>query len=253
MPQQVSGLDAPFAALVADRPVLGGLPAAAIALDRGVVRAPAYGAAADRALNFTLALVALLVLFPLFCLVALAVRLSSPGPVLFRQTRVGRHPGWRDRALDPAVQGQFTILKFRTMRNDPPGRDGWAVADDPRLTPVGAVLRRYRLDELPQFINVLRGDMNIVGPRPERPHIFAWLDENIPGFHERKRVKPGITGLAQVRQLEPWRVSTDDDKLRHERAKLHHDMEYIRAKSVPFDLAILARTAGALVFRRIGP
>jgi lipopolysaccharide/colanic/teichoic acid biosynthesis glycosyltransferase len=119
----------------------------------------------------------------------------------------------------------------------------WAKPDDPRVTPVGRILRKYRLDELPQLVNVLRGDMNIVGPRPEQPRIFAELREQIPHYQRRQYVRPGITGWAQVNQ-------GYDDSLDNVRQKVAYDLEYLERHSVAEDLRILARTVPVVVFRR---
>ncbi|HET9463956.1 MAG TPA: sugar transferase, partial [Gemmatimonadales bacterium] len=153
----------------------------------------------NRLLNLVLALAALIVLSPLMLIIALLVRLTSRGPVLYTQTRVGLD---RRLPLDPSMNhrreqnlgGQpFTIYKFRTMRVDAEHGSGavWAQQQDPRVTAVGGLLRQYRLDELPQLLNVLRGEMNIVGPRPERPTIFAELREHIAEYPLRQRAKPG--------------------------------------------------------------
>ncbi|MFL5531395.1 MAG: sugar transferase, partial [Gemmatimonadales bacterium] len=159
-----------------------------------------------RSVNLILALIALIVLLPVMLLIALLVRLTSRGPVLYTQVRVGL-----DRRTNPRssqnhrrernLGGQpFTIYKFRTMRVDAEHQSGavWAQQGDPRVTSIGRLLRQYRLDELPQLINVLRGEMNIVGPRPERPTIFAELREHIAEYPLRQRARPGITGLAQI-------------------------------------------------------
>src|SRR5512145_1832561 len=155
--------------------------------------------AVHRLLMITLALVGLILTLPILLAVALAVRLSSPGPILYKQERIGinrrrRRPGARYRDADCGGK-PFTMFKFRTMRVNDDGAAAaqvWATPDDPRITPVGRVLRRYRLDELPQLFNVLLGDMDIVGPRPEQPAIFAQLREQIPGYQERQQVRPGI-------------------------------------------------------------
>ncbi|MBA3556263.1 MAG: sugar transferase, partial [Gemmatimonadales bacterium] len=153
---------------------------------------PAPGAArwAIRGVNFLVALVALVVLFPVLMLVALVVRLTSRGPVLYLQERVGLDRRELGRAAQNHRRGQdlggrpFTIYKFRTMRHHAERESGavWAQQHDPRVTPVGRILRQYRLDELPQLVNVLRGEMNIVGPRPERPTIFAELRTQIAEY-----------------------------------------------------------------------
>jgi exopolysaccharide biosynthesis polyprenyl glycosylphosphotransferase len=159
---------------------------------------------------------------PLFLLAALAVALSSPGPVLFRQERVGR-------SLRP-----FRVVKFRTMQVDAERESGEVLAqrDDPRLTPVGGFLRRYRLDELPQLWNVMTGEMSLVGPRPERPGFVQQHLERVPGYAERFAAPPGLTGLAQVNGEYH---STPENKLRY-------DLAYIANRSLWLDLSILVRT-----------
>ena len=159
---------------------------------------------------------------PLFVLAALAVRLSSAGPVLFRQERVGR-------ALRP-----FQVVKFRTMKRDAERESGEVLAlrDDPRLTPVGGFLRRYRLDELPQLWNVFAGEMSLVGPRPERPGFVEQHLRNVPGYAERFALLPGLTGLAQVNGEYH---STPENKLRY-------DLAYLSNRSLWLDLSILVRT-----------
>ena len=205
-----------------------------------------------RALNVAAALLLLVVAAPVMLVVALLVKLTSPGPVIFRQTRVGvdrRAPGsvdahWR-RTFDYGGR-LFTMYKFRTMTAASDSRvQVWAQPDDPRVTPLGRVLRKYRLDELPQLFNVLRGDMNLVGPRPEQPRIFAELREQVEEYAERQRVLPGITGWAQVRQ--PYDTCVDDV-----RGKVRLDLEYIASRSVKRDLAILLRTVPVVVLRRGG-
>jgi len=138
----------------------------------------------------------------------------------------------------------FTMYKFRTMR--PAGHTGkqvWAQADDERITPLGRVLRRFRLDELPQLFNVLKGDMNVVGPRPEQPDIFVYLREQIESYPRRQRVRPGITGWAQINQ--GYDTSVDDV-----RRKVGYDLEYIRRQSVLEDFRIMVRTLPVMMFRR---
>lgn len=152
----------------------------------------AYG---KRALDISVALAGLSLTLLLLPFIAAAIRFSSPGPILFRQLRIG-HAG-------PDYTSVFWMLKFRTMYQDAEARSGavWATENDPRITPVGRFLRKTRLDELPQFLNVLRGDMSLVGPRPERPGFYQRLETAIPFFAERTfGLKPGITGLAQVNQ-----------------------------------------------------
>jgi len=204
-----------------------------------------------RVLNVTVALLLLLLTLPVWLLIALAIKLSSRGPVLYTQTRVGldkRVSGIRPN--DPRRRRDFggrpfTIYKFRTMRVDAEENTGaiWASADDPRVTPVGRWLRQYRLDELPQLINVLRGDMNLVGPRPERPSIVDDLRQEIPQYQVRQRAMPGITGHAQV-NLE-YDSSVDDV-----RRKLAHDLEYLHRASAWEDFKIMVKTIPVMLFRR---
>ncbi|NLS12926.1 sugar transferase [Vibrio sp. SM6] len=152
-------------------------------------------AIAKRGFDIVFALIGLALTLPLFPLIALAIKCDSRGPVLFRQLRIGR--ALPDRSL------LFNMIKFRTMRTDAEAQSGatWAEKGDPRITRVGLFLRKTRLDELPQFINVLLGDMSIIGPRPERPGFYQKLENAIPYFAERTYgVTPGITGLAQVNQ-----------------------------------------------------
>jgi lipopolysaccharide/colanic/teichoic acid biosynthesis glycosyltransferase len=206
-----------------------------------------------RVLNFVVALVALIILLPVLLIIAVVIRLTSRGPVFYTQTRVGMD---RREPLDPNknhrrqldIGGQpFTIYKFRTMRVDAEQTCGavWAQRQDPRVTMVGRFLRQYRLDELPQLLNVLKGEMNIVGPRPERPTIFAELREHIAEYPLRQRAKPGITGLAQINHHY-------DRSLEDVRTKVQYDLEYIRRRSVLQDLRIMLRTLPVILLRRGG-
>ncbi len=182
-----------------------------------------YGRVAKRAFDVVVAAVGLALTAPLFPLIALLVR-RTPGPAIFRQERLGE--GGRT----------FTILKFRTMRRDAEeGNPMWAEERDPRATSVGRFLRRTRLDELPQLWNVLKGDMSIVGPRPERPEFLESLQEAVPFWTRRHLVKPGITGWAQVK-----RGYTADEAGTAE--MLSYDLWYLRHRSLVIDLAICART-----------
>ncbi|MHA7001262.1 sugar transferase [Aeromonas schubertii] len=168
-----------------------------------------------RGMDVAGAATALAISAPLWPLIALAVRLDSPGPVIFRQMRIG--------AALPDRSTLFYMLKFRTMRSDAEQQSGpvWCQKEDPRITCVGRFLRRSRLDELPQLINVLRGEMSLIGPRPERPGIANRLEGAIPFFIERTfDVLPGITGLAQVNQ-------GYDEDLASVRSKLAFDLAYI--------------------------
>jgi lipopolysaccharide/colanic/teichoic acid biosynthesis glycosyltransferase len=206
-----------------------------------------------RILNFVVALVALIILSPVLLIIAVLVRLTSRGPVFYTQTRVGMD---RREPLDPNqnhrrqldMGGQpFTIYKFRTMRVDAEQGCGavWAKPQDPRVTMIGRFLRQYRLDELPQLLNVLKGEMNIVGPRPERPTIFAELREHIAEYPLRQRARPGITGLAQINHH--YDHSLDDV-----RTKVQYDLEYIRRQSVAEDLRIMLKTLPVILLRRGG-
>jgi lipopolysaccharide/colanic/teichoic acid biosynthesis glycosyltransferase len=205
------------------------------------------------ALNLLLALLAIIAMMPVMFLVAVLVRMTSRGPVLYTQTRIGldrrQFATWpQNHRREYDLGGQpFTIYKFRTMRVDAEHGRGavWAQQRDPRVTPVGGLLRQYRLDELPQLLNVLRGEMNIVGPRPERPTIFAELREQIAEYPLRQRAKPGITGLAQINHH--YDRSLDDV-----RTKVHYDLEYIRRQSVGEDLRIMLKTVPVILLRRGG-
>jgi lipopolysaccharide/colanic/teichoic acid biosynthesis glycosyltransferase len=206
-----------------------------------------------RCVNLVLALVALLVMLPVMFLIAMLVRLTSRGPVLYTQVRVGldrreRAAQLHNHRRERDIGGQpFTIYKFRTMRVDAEHHSGavWAQQRDPRVTPIGRLLRQYRLDELPQLLNVLKGEMNIVGPRPERPTIFAELREHIAEYPLRQRAKPGITGLAQINHHY-------DRSLEDVRTKVHYDLEYIRRQSVSEDFRIMLKTLPVILLRRGG-
>jgi lipopolysaccharide/colanic/teichoic acid biosynthesis glycosyltransferase len=209
--------------------------------------------AAHRAMNVIIAGLALFVALPLLLLIAVAIKLTSRGPVFYTQERIGldrRTPstGPDDPRRTRDLGGRpFTMYKFRTMRVDAERATGavWAIQNDPRITPVGRFLRQYRLDEIPQLLNVMRGEMNIVGPRPERPTIFAELREHIAEYPLRQRAKPGITGLAQIHHH--YDRSVDDV-----RTKVRYDLEYIRRRSLGEDLRIMLRTIPVVLFRRGG-
>lgn len=204
-----------------------------------------------RLLNVLVAGVGILLALPVMLVIALAIKLTSPGPVIYRQTRVGldrRALGlpsgnWR-RKIDHGGR-LFVLYKFRTMRTAAASSEVWATPDDPRVTRVGAFLRKYRLDELPQLFNVLKGDMNVVGPRPEQPAIFKDLREQIGQYPRRQRVLPGITGWAQVNQ--PYDRHIEDVK-----SKLDLDLEYISRESVTQDLKILAMTVPTVLLGKGG-
>jgi sugar transferase (PEP-CTERM system associated) len=188
--------------------------------------------ALKRGFDVLLALAMLLVTAPIMALVALAVRLSSPGPVLYHQQRVGKDGR------------NFTIHKFRSMRADAEAGTGavWASRFDPRVTPVGRLLRRTRLDELPQLWNVLTGDMSFVGPRPERAEFVARLTERIPFYGQRHAIRPGVTGWAQIRHN--YAASIEDST-----EKLQYDLFYIKHRSFSFDLFVLLETIKTVLVR----
>jgi len=184
-----------------------------------------------RAFDLALAAAVLVLLFPVMLGIALAVKLTSPGPILYRQDRMG-------------LDGQrFQMLKFRTMRVNAESGTGpvWASADDTRRTPIGAFLRRFSLDELPQFVNVLRGEMSAVGPRPERPVFVERFRQTVPGYMLRHKVKSGITGWAQVHGL---RGNTSLEE------RIQHDIEYIERWSLWLDLKIIVLTVVRVLFDR---
>lgn len=187
---------------------------------------------ARRLVSTLAAATGLLLFLPFFPFVVLAVRLSSPGPIFFRQTRVGM--GGRN----------FTVIKFRTMRTDAEVAGAkWASKDDPRATRVGRFMRKTRIDEIPQLWNVLKGDMGFVGPRPERPEFVPWLSENIPYFDLRHMIRPGLTGWAQVRY-------GYGSTLEEAREKLEYDLYYIKHMTLGLDLLIMFETVKTILRRR---
>jgi len=204
-----------------------------------------------RLLNIAVATVGCVLALPFMLVIALLIKLTSRGPMLFRQTRIGldrralsRMGGNTRRRIDLGGQ-PYTMYKLRTMCLDDRGvdRQVWAQPDDARVTPIGRLLRRLRLDELPQLFNVLKGDMNVVGPRPEQPEIFVHLREQIEEYQRRQRVRPGITGWAQIHQ--GYDRSIDDV-----RRKVAYDLEYVRRQSAREDLSIMLRTLPVMLGRR---
>ena len=185
------------------------------------------------ALDFVFAGVLLLALAPLILAAMLVVKATSRGPAIYSQTRVGR--GGRE----------FTIYKLRSMYDDCESLTGprWALPGDPRVTPVGHVLRALHIDELPQLWNVIRGDMSLIGPRPERPELCVEIRQHVDGYDRRHAVKPGITGFAQV-HLPP------DSTMQSVREKLVFDRFYILHRGPLLELKILALTALKLLGRR---
>ncbi|MEH0689179.1 sugar transferase [Vibrio cholerae] len=192
-----------------------------------------------RAFDVTVALIGLVLSAPIFVLVALAVKLTSPGPVLYKQLRVGQS--------SPDRMALFEIIKFRTMYQDAEKVSGavWATDNDPRITPVGRFLRKTRLDEIPQLLNVIKGEMSLIGPRPERPVFYQKLETAIPYFADRTYgVMPGITGLAQVNQ---GYDSCIDDV----RRKVGFDHSYALSLSsvkswLLMDMAIMTKTVSVM-------
>jgi lipopolysaccharide/colanic/teichoic acid biosynthesis glycosyltransferase len=231
---------------------------------------PARQQLLERLVNVILASLGLLLVLVPMTVIAIAVKLTSKGPVLYRQPRIGlnrrgvrvagtgrdqarwhlwgrflaAHDDQRARDLGGNV---FMIYKFRTMAEECERSTGavWAVKNDPRSTRLGCFLRKYRLDELPQLFNVLRGDMNIVGPRPERPSIFARLCEEVEDYPLRQVAKPGITGWAQIHLL--YDSCVDDV-----RTKVRYDLEYLGQRSLGHDLRIMVQTLPSVLFKRRG-
>jgi exopolysaccharide biosynthesis polyprenyl glycosylphosphotransferase len=174
----------------------------------------------------------LVAMLPLMALTVLAVKIDSPGPMLYRQQRVGQ------------FGRPFTLFKFRSMAADAEagGDPLWAQRHDPRVTRVGRFIRGTRIDELPQLVNVLRGEMSLVGPRPERPHFVEQLDRAIPFYRQRAYVKPGVTGWAQINF--PYGASVEDA-----REKLSYDLYYVKHRSVLLDAFILLATIRVVLLR----
>lgn len=184
-----------------------------------------------RVFNFTLALIATILSLPIGLITAIAIKLESPGPVFYTQERVGKN-------------GRvFKIIKFRSMRRDAEsdGRPQWAQRRDPRVTRVGAFIRKTRIDEIPQFINILRGEMSFVGPRAERPFFVEQLNKQIPFYSQRHLVEPGLTGWAQVNY---GYTSSVEDAIQ----KLQYDLYYIKNVSLLFDIWIIFKTIRIVLF-----
>lgn len=186
---------------------------------------------AKRALDIFISILMLMVTAPIMLLAAIGVALTSKGPIFYRQERVG-------------FQGEpFNLLKFRSMKVDAEkkGKPQWAQKSDPRVTLIGGFLRRSRIDELPQLVNVLKGDMSFVGPRPERPFFVSQLENDIAFYRERHCVKPGITGWAQIQY--PYGASFEDS-----RRKLEYDLYYIKNYSIFLDILIILQTVRVVLF-----
>jgi lipopolysaccharide/colanic/teichoic acid biosynthesis glycosyltransferase len=209
--------------------------------------------------NWIAALIALICVLPLMGLIGLAIKFDSPGPIFYKQQRVGinrRRQNRRtsgdallhcrrqgdDRRKDNIFGKPFMVYKFRTMVVDAEKRCGpvWATKNDPRTTRIGRFLRKVRLDELPQLFNVLKGEMSVVGPRPERPHFIEQLTKQIDSYSRRLDVLPGITGLAQIER-------GYDGTIEDVRSKVDCDLRYIQSRSVRKDLAIMLKTIGVVL------
>lgn len=186
-------------------------------------------------LHRSLALLGLVLSLPIALLTAVLIKIDSRGPVLYRQERVG---------LNGKI---FKVIKFRSMKSDAEkdGRPVWATADDDRTTRVGRVIRKIRVDEIPQFWNILKGEMSFVGPRPERPHFVARLAKEIPYYEHRHLVAPGLTGWAQIKY--PYGASVEDA-----RRKLQYDLFYIKNQSLALDFLIVFETVKTVLFGRGG-
>lgn len=186
---------------------------------------------AKRAMDIGISLVFLLAALPVLLVSALLIKLTSSGPIFYRQERVGLN------------RQAFDVLKLRSMTMDAEqsGVPEFAKEQDPRVTRIGGFLRRTRIDEIPQTLNVLKGDMSFVGPRPERPYFVDQLEEKVPFYRERHCMKPGITGWAQIRY--PYRASFEDS-----RRKLEYDLYYIKNYSLFLDLLIILQTLRVVLF-----
>ena len=186
---------------------------------------------AKRAIDMLVSGVGLLLSSPIALLTAIAIKLDSPGPILYRQERVGQN------------ERPFTLYKFRSMSQDAETETGpvWAAKDDPRVTRVGRIIRKLRIDEIPQMVNVLKGEMSFVGPRPERSFFVSKLKEKIPYYHLRFSVKPGITGWAQI----SYRYGDSEEGAIE---KLQYDLYYIKNVSLIFDLQIIFETLKVIMF-----
>lgn len=219
-----------------------------------VVTARPRSEIAARVVNVVIASVALGLLSPLMIVIGLVVKLTSPGPIIYRQIRIGLNRRTRasptplyDRRSIDLGGSVFAMYKFRSMRVDAEKHTGavWATQTDSRVTPIGRLMRKTRIDELPQLVNVLKGDMSIVGPRPERPSIFRQLSRSIDQYELRQRARPGITGWAQVNQNYDRDLADVENKVRY-------DLEYLQRQSVAEDLKIMLRTVPTMLLRKGG-
>lgn len=194
-------------------------------------RTGSWHMAGKRVIDVTASLTLLALTFPILALTAFAIKLESPGPVFYTQRRVGQ------------LDRTFTLYKFRSMRNDAEraGQVQWARQNDARVTRVGRIIRKSRIDEIPQALNVLKGEMSFVGPRPERPEFVELLAKEIPFYRERHCVKPGITGWAQLNY--PYGASVEDA-----RRKLAYDLFYIKHFTLMFDLSVVLQTVRVVIW-----
>ena len=184
-----------------------------------------------RVMDVIVSFLILIISSPVIVIAALAIKLNSKGPVFFTQERSG-------------MNGEpFTMIKFRSMYQDAEKKTGpiWSSKDDPRITRVGKIIRKLRIDEIPQFMNVLKGEMSIVGPRPERPFFVEKLSEEIPYYKRRLKVRPGITGWAQVKHKY-------DESIEDVKVKLRYDLFYIENMSLRMDFKIIFRTVFVVLF-----
>ncbi len=186
-----------------------------------------------RILDVIVSLIILIISFPIIAIASLAIKLDSKGPVFFKQERCGLN------------NKTFKIIKFRSMVHDAEKMTGpvWSQKDDPRITRIGNIIRKLRIDEIPQMINVLKGEMSLVGPRPERPFFVEKLSEQIPYYKRRLKVRPGITGWAQVKHKY-------DESIEDVKVKLRYDLFYIENMSLRMDFKILFRTVFVVLFAR---
>jgi len=186
-----------------------------------------------RALDIFLAVSGLLLTLPLMPLIALIIKLDSSGPIIFKQIRVGKNGK------------EFLAMKLRSMTNDAEKNGAqWAIKNDPRITRFGKFMRKTRLDEIPQLINVLKGEMSLIGPRPERPEFVKMLNQEIPFYQERLMIKPGLTGWAQL--LGPSYGGSKEESLE----KLKYDLYYIKNRSLLLDFSIILKTIRVVIGRR---
>jgi len=196
------------------------------------IRSPFYQNS-KRIFDLTLSILILIVALPLLPVIILAIKLSSRGPIFFQQKRVGKN------------SKIFTIIKFRSMFIDAENQGAqWATKNDPRVTKIGRIMRKTRIDEIPQLLNVIKGEMSLIGPRPERPEFVEQLHQEIPFYKERLLVKPGLTGWAQVEG--PNYGGSKNESLE----KLQYDLFYIKNQSFGLDLSITLKTIKTILTRK---